>query len=389
MKTPRIANAVGLIDDDLVIGATEYKKPNKKKTVIKWVLIAACFSIAALAAIPFLSLSGGKGSSGGQHTLVYGQDAAFDWPWEYRTESEKYAVYIYNMTDYTPRGEIGADKVCEKIGTCMGMGTDPYTDKVHTKTFKVHKINGISEDRLIAVEIGEKYYVCTNMKAEIPATFGEVLDLYNLAEVLPFTKFSVYEANRQKDYYKISDDDYIWQILSECRDAKVYDNSDSWSYELRNYLSFTATSEELGVYKKVVYITEDGYLWTNVFDYAYIYFIGEEATEKIIGYAKSNAVKTESEPYNYTLAGTLTEIGDGYLLVDDTALCDDPSEGKIWKVSTDDIRLRRCYELGYIKVGDVVVITYRAPVAEGSNTVTDAFDMQKGILIENEVAVPE
>ncbi|MBQ2241438.1 MAG: hypothetical protein II319_04800 [Clostridia bacterium] len=389
MKTPRIANAVGLIDDDLVIGAAEYKKTNRNKTVIKWVLIAACFSIAVLAAIPFLSIWNGKGSPGGKPSLIYGQESGFIWPWEYRTESEKYAVYIYNMTDYTPRGEIGADKVGEEIGTCMGMGTDPYTDKVHTKNLKVHKINGISEDRLIAVEIEGSFYVCFNMKAEVPATFGEVLDLYNLAEVLPFTKFSVYEGYKQKDYFKIADDTYIRQILSECRDAKVYENPDSWSRDGRDYLSFTATSEELGVYKKAVYITEDGYVWTNIFEYAYVYFIGEEAAGKIIGYAKNNAEKSESEPYNYTLAGTLTEIGDGYLLVDDTVLCDNQSDGKVWRVLTDDLRLRRCYEVGNIKVGDVVVITYRTPVAEGSDTITDAFDMQKGVLIENEVAVPE
>ena len=100
-------------------------------------------------------------------------------------------------------------------------------------------------------------------------------------------------------------------------------------------------------------------------------------------------MKTESEPYNYTLAGTLTEIGDGYLLVDDTVLCDNQSDAKVWIVLTDDLRLRRCYEVGNIKLGDVVVITYRAPVSEGSDTITDAFDMQKGILIENEVAIPE
>ncbi len=387
MKTPRIANAVGLIDDDLVIGAAEYKKPNKKKTIVKWVLIAACFSMAVLAAIPVISLWNGKGSTGGNPSLIYGQEGAIAWSWEYLTESERYAVYIYDLTEYTPRGKIGEDKVGEKIGTCMGMGTDSYTGKVHTKTFKVHKINGISENRLIAVEIEESFYVCINMKAELPATFGEVLDLYNLAQVLPFTKFSVYEANRQKDHYKIADDDYIWQILSECRNAKVYDNRDLWSYEVRNYLSFTATSEELGVYKKVVYITEDGYLWTNIFERAYIYFVGEEAAGKIIGYAKSNAEKTESEPYEYTLFGTLTEIGDGYLIIDTSSI--EGRDGKTVKVLTDDIRLRRCYEVGNIKVGDVVAITHRKPIDEGSGTVTDAFNMQKVIISEGDVAIPE
>lgn len=389
MKTPRIANAVGNIDDELIVAAAEYKRTVKKKSIVKWVLIAACFSLAVAAAIPILSMWNKDDTPGGKPSLIYGHESAIIWPWEYRTESEKYAVYIYNLTDYTPCGEIGADKVGEKIGTCMGMGTDPYTDKVHTKTFKVHKINGISEDRLIAVAIGEKYYVCTNMKAKMPETFGELLDLYNLAEVLPLTIFSVYEGYKEKGHFKITDDAYVRQVLSGCRDAKAFENADSWSRAERNYLSFTATSEELGVYKKVFYITEDGYVWTNIFDYAYVYFIGEEAAGKIIDYAKSNAVKTESEPYNYTLAGTLTEIGDGYLLVDDTVLCDDPDDGKVWRVLTDDLRLRRCYEYGGIKVGDVVVVTYRDPIADGSNTVTDAFDMQKGTLTKGDVAIPE
>ena len=32
------------------------------------------------------------------------------------------------------------------------------------------------------------------------------------------------------------------------------------------YISFTITSEALGVYKHAMYITEDGYFWTNAFN---------------------------------------------------------------------------------------------------------------------------
>ena len=36
MKTPRIANAVGLIDDDLVIGAANSTKTVNKNNRLKW-----------------------------------------------------------------------------------------------------------------------------------------------------------------------------------------------------------------------------------------------------------------------------------------------------------------------------------------------------------------
>ena len=47
-------------------------------------------------------------------------------------------------------------------------------------------------------------------------------------------------------------DEKIWQILSDCGDAKLDDTSDFFERENRRYLDFTATSEALGVYNRVV-----------------------------------------------------------------------------------------------------------------------------------------
>ena len=50
MKTPKIANAVGYIDDELIKSATESKKTVKKKTFIKWTSFAACFAVTVIVA---------------------------------------------------------------------------------------------------------------------------------------------------------------------------------------------------------------------------------------------------------------------------------------------------------------------------------------------------
>ena len=47
MKTPRIANAIGQIDDDLVADAAKCKKKNKKHW-LKWGSLAACFAVIVI-----------------------------------------------------------------------------------------------------------------------------------------------------------------------------------------------------------------------------------------------------------------------------------------------------------------------------------------------------
>ena len=187
-----------------------------------------------------------------------------------------------------------------------------------------------------------------------------------------------------------ADDDYIIEVLASCRNAKVYADSDHWQGS-EPYISFTVTSDALGVYKKAMYITEDGYLWTNVFEYAYIYEIGTEAASKIIAYAMENSVEKPMEPYEYRLAGTLVKIEDGYAYIDDSIMCVDESEGMVFRVSLADIRVRRCIEYAGVGVGDLVVVTFRGGIdLEDGNLILDARSIDEAILTDDGgAAVPE
>ena len=58
MKTPRTANVVGHIDDDLITAAAECKKKTKHSPWLKWGSIAACFCLiitASIIMIPYLN----------------------------------------------------------------------------------------------------------------------------------------------------------------------------------------------------------------------------------------------------------------------------------------------------------------------------------------------
>lgn len=388
MKIPKIAEALGYLEDDLIVGAAVQKKVRGKSTWRKWGSLAACLA-AVLAVAWIIPLFRSTGTTKYKDYTISGSETDVEWPWEYKILYERYPAVTFDGREYRTRArEITVDLLGEVLGTCMAEGYDIYQNKTHTERFEVRGIIGVSADRFVAVGASESFYVYMVDDSTKPATLGELLSDWGLAQNLKLSHFDKCEGFKEKGRFAVHDDAYIWQILSECRDSELYADIDSWERGGRNYLSFTATSAALGAYKKALYITEDGYLWTNIFDYAYIFFIGEDAAEKILHYSQSNSVQAESQPYENTIAGTLTEIGEGYILVDDTVLCVDEKDGTAYKIFTDDIRIRRCLECTNIAVGDTVVVKYQGSASE-SHEIVGAYSVYAGRLIDGDIAVPE
>ena len=75
-------------------------------------------------------------------------------------------------------------------------------------------------------------------------------------------RFSVNGDSPNKKHYTLSNDDYVWEVLAGCANAPFVEDEKGVSHD-REYDSFTITSETLGVYKAAMYVTVDGYLWTN------------------------------------------------------------------------------------------------------------------------------
>lgn len=93
MKTPRIANAIGQIDDDLVADAAKCKKKNKKHW-LKWGSLAACFAVIVIvgaAILPSLFRENvtPEGTDGRYKDFsIRASESAIVWPWEYQTVYE-------------------------------------------------------------------------------------------------------------------------------------------------------------------------------------------------------------------------------------------------------------------------------------------------------------
>ena len=390
MKTPRIVNSINELDDDLIKEAMrEEKRTLKTMPLLRWGSLAACFCILIAAAILILpTLQQNNAPTQSQNPVyktIQTENSAIVWPWEYKTVYEKYLSLFYDGKEYDGRGrEIRAELLGEALGEGDARGYDIYTEKLYTERFTIYRINGVSSEYLIAAEMEGKFYVFDAHEQNAFATLGEMLDTFSMEQNIRLNYFSTQGKNQKTKYYSLADDSAVWEILNDCRNAPAV-NGESWRTQA-DYISFTVTSEALGVYKNAMYVTEDGYLWTNAFDFANVFEIGEEAAEQIIRYVKQNAEQAESIPYNITIPGIITEVGEDYFILDTTPVCVNKHDGKAYKIMADALGIRRVLAFEKVGVGDLVVVTYDGEITEG-NLIAGATNMQKGFLSKEEAGV--
>lgn len=395
MKTPRIANAIGHIDDDLVADAAECKK--HRNHWLKWGSLAACFAVLLIAATAILpSLFGGNVTPNGTNGRykdynIHAGESAIVWPWEYQTVYEKYASVEIDGIEYYGQGRaVSETLVSESLGNYTFVGYDEINDgKKNTAEFEVYKLQNIAQSQFVAVKMEDSYYVFKSSEYTPPSTLGELMETVNLSKVVELSRFSEKEDSPNSNHFVLNNDNYIWEVLTDCKSA-VFVEDESWMVGDRDYLSFTITSDSLGTYKAALYVTEDGYLWTNAFDWQYLFYIGEEAAGKIIKYAKENSIETEYEAYRNSVAGTIVEITEEYILVDDSILCKNPADGITYKVLLNDLRISRYVDYGIVKVGDTVQISYEGEIDETNvNTITSAISASKATISNGDVSIPE
>ena len=399
MKIPKIANAVGYIDDELIKVAAENKRTTKRKSWVKWGLIAACIAVCIALGVIFLpsvidkSFQGGKmpeaPSDRYKNAQIGTSEIAIVWPWEYKTVYEKYTYLNMNGAGYQSKGRaVSANNVGAKIGTFSVRGIDNYDNKSkkYSENFEVYSLKYADKVKYVTVKMEENYYVFENVTGNPPGTLGKLFALIDFPNAIKLNHFSI-NIEGVEEYFSLKNDGYIWEVLANCRDAAfITDNSHSKSGG--DSLCFTITSETLGVYKVVMYITADGYLETNMFGNQYLFFIGENASGKIIDYAKKNSEKATFEPYLNSVVGKITDITDEYIIINDSVLCNNSSDGIEYKISMQDLRISRYVELNQIAKGSIVSVQYSGEIGDG-NIVEGVTNIMSARISANGVEVPE
>lgn len=392
MKTPRILDVMANLDEDLIESAAEYeKKPGHR---FPWGAIVAGLAVVivlgALLLPSFWTRTPAPEPTNDRYRnfTVQSAELAIVWPWQYQTVYEKYTEVTIDGTLYTSRGRsVSEDLVGDLIGTYTVVGYDNIDGSEYAEKFEVYRLKYADQSQLVAVKMDDSCYVFKKDRYEPPQTLGELFALVDLPNAIELNRFSVsYDKN---NCFLMHDDDFVWQTLAECKNAPFIEDG-TWVAHDREYCSFTVTSETLGVYKVAMYVTQDGYLWTNAFNYQYLYNIGKNSAEKIMQYVKENSAKTEYEPYQKSITGKIVEINEEYIVLDDSVLCVNPEDGLNYKILLNDLRISRYVEVGAIRVGENVQIIYEGEIDEANGYVIDSAVSASDVIIsDGNVLIPE
>lgn len=171
MKTPRISNAVGLIDDDLVIGAANSTETVNKNNWLKWSSIAACFAILLAAAAITLPMML-KGDDPFPPTDTEIGEAVYEKGYFYNVDDGIFSTYIGGKVIAEDKIGNMLSNVSVTAGWKNNTGEWISTEKLQGE---VYSINGISNDVAVALKFIDKgeavttthYYVIMNPNADL------------------------------------------------------------------------------------------------------------------------------------------------------------------------------------------------------------------------------
>ncbi len=250
----------------------------------------------------------------GEHEIEIEEDIAIITPWDEQSIIEQYGELSYGDVMYSGRGkQIEFDMLLNELGQYTVCGFDEINQIRHTKNATVYSVKDISSECVVAVKIDgmEEYYIYINAHYK-PETLGEFIDDVYLRKLLSFgeVRFNYGEIfedtyiNETVVFSNVSDD-AIWQIL--LNDTKLKNVHSDEEFYGAPIISISVNIEVLG-YKNIgLWITDGGYMHTNILDTGKTFYIGEDKLEEFTNFLLDNC---EGKRYSYT-EGIDTEEHEG------------------------------------------------------------------------------
>ena len=423
-KNRRFLERMSEIDGDLLLRAEESEiVKNKRSSYRKTVILAAALAVCAI----FLTVGifhineANKNTNDTEDILqvpisdVYWVDtrehngnksamselSAIVFPWSELEAYEKYTSMLINGEKYSARssyygGEVFANQIGKKLADAECSGYDVYDDKTYTTSCEAFEIIGVDSNRIVAVRYNgyDGYYAFIKDEHQAPATLGELIDALNLTENIKLN--SLYcdcdnDGNDENYALSIESSAELWNIIKKYASAPICsDEAYRDSYNSNKKISFSLNSSTLGAYNLSFAFTESGYLRTNIENYGYIYNISKEAVEEIVDFAIKNRLAILFPEKQY-IVGTITEVGEDYIKVDDSIMMKNPDEGIEFTVCTNSRnKLKWLIKIKEFKVGDTVRIEHSYLLKESYTKIEDAVRIDKCKIVSGgQIIIPE
>ena len=184
MKTPRIANVLNQVDDDIVGGAV-YAKNTKNNSWLKWSSIAACFVIVAVLLALAPMMFGGEYSVSPMNSVAppINNEGVYEKGYFYGVDEGAFSMYVGGKV-------IAEDKIGEKISDVSVTagwknGAGEWIDATEKLRGEVYTIEGVSEGVAVALKFIDKgeavttthYYVIMNPNEDLTPVEDYIITL--------------------------------------------------------------------------------------------------------------------------------------------------------------------------------------------------------------------
>ena len=397
------------IDDELLLRAENSAVvKNKGNSYKKWAILAAALVVVCaisltvgffyineknqnindtedILQVPIFDVYWVDNRARNNKNIAFNESAAIIFPWSELEVYEKYTSMLMNEEKYSARssyygGEVLANQIGKKLADAECSGYDIYEDKSYKIACEAFEIIGVDSNRIVAVKYHdyEGYYAFIKDEHQAPETLGELIDALNLTENIKLNSF--YYDSYDNEIYALSNEKSaeLWNIIKKYANAPICsDEAYRDSYSSNTKISFSLNSNTLGVYNLSFAFTESGYLRTNIENYGYIYNIGKDAVDEIVDFALKNRLLILLPEKQY-LTGTVTEVGEDYIKVDDSIMMKNTDDGIEFTVYTNSRnKLKWLIEIKRFKVGDTVRIEHSYLLKDSYTKIENAVSIDK------------
>jgi len=228
-----------------------------------------------------------------QQTEDIGNENAIIPKWNERTLPTQFMEFELNGIGYNTKDHIiEGSYIGGFLGTVTMEGQDIYEDKIHSINAEVFSICDISTECAVAVKFNgyDNYYVYINREYS-PATLGELVDSLKLNDTISFGALTPDDRTLVTDY----DRAVLTELLDEYRDcATLFDYTGH-----RKLFSVSANVDMLGISNKSLAVTEDGYITTNIMEWGYAFYIGEDKAKEIADRLGIDNIERDTTPQDF------------------------------------------------------------------------------------------
>lgn len=261
--------------------------------------------------------------------------------WDEMPAYDKYRSFTRDGKEYRGfrhedgSGIVPESAVGEKLYDVTMSTIEMFSEKEFTINAQVYAITDIQPEAAVAVRFEGTDEYCSYRRGDycLPATLGELTDELDLMDSMSFGNIWIPERGMGNAYYtydpipvSADNDKLLMQLFEECRDVRCESDDDIMFSD--HVFSVTADVKKAGIAGKCIEFMENGYMITNIMEYAFCFNIGAERVQRLAEAFKISEqtphIQTFPEPPQTTAAddyyGEETSIGTVVMYTQDTMI---------------------------------------------------------------------